>query len=175
MFRGWENFYLLIGGAAGALIGLLFIVITLIRGGAAGLQLRAAAAYMTPTVAHLTIVLVMSATATAPHLTPPAAGAVFLAGALTCLGFTGRALFMLAGGGINASHWSDVWGYGVAPFAAAAALAGSALALWSAVDWAAPAIAASLVGMLLIAVRNAWDLVTWISAKGPSPVAPGDG
>ena len=29
MPQGWESFYLLIGGAAGALIGLLFVVITL--------------------------------------------------------------------------------------------------------------------------------------------------
>lgn len=169
MFEGWENFYLLIGGAAGALIGLLFIVVTLLRGGSAGLQLKAAAAYMTPTVAQLALVLVMSATATAPHLAASVAGGLFLTAALVCLGFTGRALWMLGGGGINAPHWSDVWGYGVAPFIAAGGLAAAALSAWFAPDWTACSIAASLVAMLLIAVRNAWDLVTWISAKGPSP------
>ncbi|MBS0361391.1 MAG: hypothetical protein JSR98_08420 [Proteobacteria bacterium] len=169
MFEGWENFYLLIGGAAGALIGLLFIVVTLLQSGDVGLKLKAAAAYMTPTVAHLAIVLVMSATATAPHLTAPVAGGLFLAGALICLGFSARALFMLTGGAINAPHWSDVWGYGAAPFIAAAGLAVAGISAWLNPDLTPLAVAAALVAMLLIAVRNAWDLVTWISAKGPSP------
>ncbi|HEY3947855.1 hypothetical protein [Phenylobacterium sp.] len=173
MFEGWDDFYLLIGGASGGLIGLLFIVVTLIQGNDGGLKLKAAAAYMTPTVAHLAVVLVMCATATAPHLTPPIAGGLFLGGALVCLGFSGRALYMLAGGGINAAHWSDVWGYGVAPFIAAAALAVAAAAAWIAPGWAILGIAVSLVAMLLIAVRNAWDLVTWISAGGGSPSADG--
>jgi len=171
MFEGWENFYLLIGGAAGALIGLLFIVVTLIQGNEHGLKLKAAAAYMTPAVAHLALVLVMSAVATAPHLTPSVAGFLFLAGALACLGFAGHALYMLAGGGINASHWTDVWAYGVTPFIAAAALAAAAVAVWFAPDRAVLGIAATLVAILLIAVRNAWDLVTWISAGGGSPTA----
>ena len=29
MFEGWDNFYLVTGGAAGALIGLMFVVATL--------------------------------------------------------------------------------------------------------------------------------------------------
>jgi hypothetical protein len=128
---------------------------------------------MTPTVAHLTLVLVMSATATAPHLAPAVAGGLFLAGALACLGFTGRALYMLTGHGINASHWSDIWGYGVAPFAAAGALAASAIAVWLAPNCGILGVAASLTAMLLVAVRNAWDLVTWISAGGETPT-PGE-
>ncbi|MBS0333028.1 MAG: hypothetical protein JSS35_09690 [Proteobacteria bacterium] len=169
MFEGWDDFYLLIGGAAGALIGLLFIVVTLLRDGDQGLKLKAADAYMTPTVAHLALVLVMSATATIPHLVPAAVGGLFLAGALACSAFSGRSLSMLAGGEIRAPHWSDVWGYGVWPFVASLVLAGFAVTAWLAPTWTAFGIAASLVALLLIAVRNAWDLVTWISAQGPEP------
>ena len=67
---------------------------------------------------------------------------------------------------VVSTHWSDTWGYGAAPFAASLALAVSAAAIWFAPNWAARGIAASVVAMLLIAIRNAWDLVTWISAKG---------
>jgi hypothetical protein len=166
MFAGWDEFYLLIGGAAGGLIGLLFIVVTLIRGGETGLKLRGASVFMTPTVAHLAMVLTLSALATAPKLSTPATGALFLLGAAVGLVFTGRALLMLAMGSVKATHWSDLWGYGVAPFAASLVLAVSASAAWFAPDWAARGIAASVVAMLLIAIRNAWDLVTWISARG---------
>jgi hypothetical protein len=110
MFEGWDSFYLLVGGAAGALIGLLFIVVTLMRGGDSGTRLRAASVFMTPTVAKLAMVLLLSALATAPGIPMSAAGVIFSACALICLGFTGRALLMLSTGSIKASHWSDLWG-----------------------------------------------------------------
>ena len=166
MFEHWDSFYLLIGGASGALIGLLFIVVTLIRGGDSGQRLRAASIFMTPTVVHLSMVLTVSALATAPGIPMSAAGAAFAACALVCVGFSGRSLMMLATGGIKAAHWSDLWGYGVAPLAVSLALLVSITAIWFAPDWAPRGIAASLIATLLMAIRNAWDLVTWISARG---------
>ena len=166
MFEHWDSFYLLVGGAAGALIGLLFIVMTLIRGGDTGARLRGAAIFMTPTVVHLSMVLVLSALATAPGLRDQTTGLIFGVCALACLGFTGRALVMLAMGSVDTTHWSDLWAYGVAPFAASLALGLSTAAIWIAPDWAARGVAASVIAMLLIAIRNAWDLVTWITAKG---------
>jgi hypothetical protein len=166
MFEHWDSFFLLIGGAAGALIGLLFIVVTLMRSGDSGTLLRGASVFMTPTVAHLAIVLTVSALATAPGIPMAAAGAVFGASALVCVGFSARSLIMLAAGGVKATHWSDLWAYGVAPLAVSLALLASTLAIWFAPDWAARGIAASLIATLLMAIRNAWDLVTWISAKG---------
>jgi hypothetical protein len=166
MFEGWDSFYLLVGGAAGALIGLLFIVVTLIRGGDAGDRLRGASIFMTPTVAHLAMVMALSAVAAAPRLPLTAVAVLVLLCALVCAGFTGRALIMLLSKSINATHWSDIWGYGVTPFAASVLLAASATAVWFTPEWAARAIAAIVLLMLLIAIRNAWDLVTWITAKG---------
>jgi hypothetical protein len=166
MFENWDSFFLLIGGAAGALIGLFFIVVTLMRGGDSGALLRGASVFMTPTVAHLTMVLTVSALATAPGIPMSAAGMVFGACALVSLGFSARSLIMLATGGIKATHWSDLWGYGVAPLAVSLALLVSTAAIWFAPHWAARGIAASLIATLLMAIRNAWDLVTWISARG---------
>ena len=57
-FAGWENFYVIVGSSAGALIGLQFVVITLIadmpavRGDA-----QASAAFATPSVVHFGVVL----------------------------------------------------------------------------------------------------------------------
>jgi len=172
MFEGWDSFYLLVGGAAGALIGLFFIVVTLIRGGDTGLKLRGASVYMTPTVAHLAMVLLLSAVATAPGLPMPLVGVIFGGCALTCLGFTARALFMFVTESIKASHWSDVWAYSVCPFAACLVMAGSVVLIWFDPVWAARGIAASVVALLLIAIRNAWDLVTWITATKGGDLEP---
>ena len=64
---GWGNFYVIVGGAAGALIGLQFVVITLIaeRPVVAGQEL-AGSAFATPTIVHLGAVLLLSAVVCAP-------------------------------------------------------------------------------------------------------------
>jgi hypothetical protein len=64
---GWENFYVIVGSSAGALIGLQFVVITLIasRPVAPGLA-QAGAAFATPTIIHFGSVLLLSAILSAP-------------------------------------------------------------------------------------------------------------
>ena len=64
---GWENFYVIVGSSAGALIGLQFVVVTLIAGrpirkGAA----QAGGAFATPSVVHFAVVLLLSALGSAP-------------------------------------------------------------------------------------------------------------
>ena len=64
---GWENFYVIVGSSAGALIGLQFVVITLV----ADLPLtgglpQATSAFTTPSVIHFGVVLFLSAIACAP-------------------------------------------------------------------------------------------------------------
>ena len=64
---GWENFYVIVGSSAGALIGLQFVVITLIADipighGAA----QAGDAFATPTIVHFGAVLLLSAIVSAP-------------------------------------------------------------------------------------------------------------
>ena len=64
---GWENFYVIVGSSAGALIGLQFVVITLIadkpiaRG-----QSQAGDAFATPTIVHFGAVLLLAAVVSAP-------------------------------------------------------------------------------------------------------------
>ena len=46
--NGWENFYVIVGSAAGALIGLQFVVVTLIADSPALRLAEAGAAFATP-------------------------------------------------------------------------------------------------------------------------------
>ena len=64
---GWENFYVIVASSAGALIGLQFVVITLIadRPIAPG-QAQAGDAFATPTIVHFGIVLLLSAALNPP-------------------------------------------------------------------------------------------------------------
>jgi hypothetical protein len=167
MFEHWDSFYLLVGGAGGGLIGLVFIVITLIRGVNAETNLRSASVFMSPLVFNLAMVLVMSAFATATDLTPAAVSLILGAGALTGILWSGRVIVLLGFSKVvRAPHWTDIWAYGVIPLGAYLALAATAASASLAPIWAPLLLAFSLTVLLLSAVRNAWDLVTWITAKG---------
>jgi hypothetical protein len=64
---GWENFYVIVGSSAGALIGLQFVVLTLIAGRpVARGEAQAGAAFSTPSVVHFGVVLLLSAIISAP-------------------------------------------------------------------------------------------------------------
>ena len=72
-FAEWDSFYLIIGGAAGALIGLQFVVLTLIAERSSRAATEAGRAFSTPTVLHFSVVLFLSAFIRVPwpSITPP--------------------------------------------------------------------------------------------------------
>lgn len=74
---GWQNFYVIVGSSAGALIGLQFVVLTLIatRPTVPG-QGEAGSAFATPTIVHFGVVLLLSAIANVPWQTAREAAAV---------------------------------------------------------------------------------------------------
>src|SRR5438105_5975764 len=64
---GWENFYVIVGSSAGALIGLQFVVMTLLADApVAQADAQAGKAFGTPNVVHFGVVLLLSALVSAP-------------------------------------------------------------------------------------------------------------
>jgi hypothetical protein len=72
----WSNFYVIVGSSAGALIGLQFVVLTLIANRPFHGSEEAGAAFGSPTVVHFGVVLFLSALSNAP-LQTMAIAAVF--------------------------------------------------------------------------------------------------
>ncbi len=175
MFEGWDNFFVLIGTAAGGLIGLLFVVITLTSGLDRDRALRASGVYMTPNVVHFAVTLVAAALVLAPrisaHVDALILGGAALAGfahaVRTCLGV---AAFAREAG--NPPHWSDLPLYGLAPGLIYLLLLGDAATIWLGAAFAPFALAALQMILMLLAIRNAWDLITWIAARGPETTTP---
>ena len=173
MFEGWDNFFVLVGTASGGLIGLLFVVITLTAGIDRNRALKASGVYMTPNVVHFAVTLVASALVLAPRISTRV-DALILAGAAlaglsnairTCLGVAA-----FAREGDSPPHWSDMPLYGFAPGVIYVLLLGVAVAIWLGAAFAPFALAALLMVLMLLAIRNAWDLITWM-APGPPPGA----
>jgi len=57
----WDSFYVIVGSAAGALIGLQFVVMTLVAARPSLRVAEAGAAFATPTVIHFGSALLLSA------------------------------------------------------------------------------------------------------------------
>ncbi len=67
------------------------------------------------------------------------------------------------------SHWSDMWFYGLLPVAIYLVLT-LAITVWTLPqDVACRLTALSLLAILMLSVRNAWDLVTWIAPRRNKP------
>ena len=166
MFEGWGEYYLLVGSAGAALTGLLFVVATLTGDLDRSHALIGASVYMTPIVFHLAMIVVLSGVAMVPGIQGPAFG--LTAGIIAILGiaYSVRIIIGIRGevmGG--APHWSDVWFYGVGALLLylALGLVSADLLLRGGED--TMAIAAIPMLMLLLCIRNAWDLVTWLAPK----------
>jgi hypothetical protein len=167
MFRGWDTFYMLIGSVAGALISLLFVVVTLNRGVDRNAAMGGVRRFLTPTVFHFAVVLVVAAIALVPRLPS----------ALTQLAVGGTALwaliYMLTIGRLfmpdklpDPTHWSDAWCYAIVPAGLYLGLFAADLALGARPDLAIDGIGLAALALLLVSIRNAWDLVIWLAPRG---------
>ena len=159
---GWENFYVIVGSSAGALIGLQFVVMALIAElPAVRRDPQAAGAFATPSVVHFGTALFLSAIASAPWN-----GIGTVAALWGLFGFGGLAYTVIVFRRMRAqTAYEPVledWLFHVLfPLAAYAILAGSALAARSHTRPALFAVAGATLLLLLIGIHNAWDTVTY--------------
>ena len=160
MFEGWDSFYLLVGGGAGALIGTMFVVATLTAGLQASRMSRGAQIYITPVVFHFGVVLVVSVLTAVPHLTADALALILAAGAALGLYYaimTTIRLFKLDWSEY-APDLSDRFFYGVAPILLYLALGFAAWSVWYWPEEAPYVVGWVALTLLAMGIRNAWDL-----------------
>jgi len=162
MFQGWQTFYQMTGEAAATLTGLLFIVASL-TSGRTSTHARGVMLFTSPTVFHLASVLAVSALALAPDGEQFRAVLMFAWAALS-VAYTAWLAAQLHGIE-DPTHWSDFWWYGVAPVIIYLALAGATICVYAHVAHAAYCVALCLMVLLLVTIRNAWDLVTWLAPR----------
>lgn len=159
---GWGNFYVIVGAAAGALIGLQFVVITLIadRPVAQG-DAQAGAAFSTPSVVHFGVVLLLSAVMSAPW---DGVGTVAVLWGLVGLSGIVYAVVVARRLRVQTAYrpvFEDWLFHVLLPLAAYATLAGSAFAARSYTRPALFLVGAAALLLLFIGIHNAWDAVTY--------------
>lgn len=157
----WDSFYVIVGSAAGALIGLQFVVVTLIAQRPVRASPDGSAAFGTPTVVHFGAVLLLAALSRVPW---PTIGAPAVLWGLVGLGGIIYAVIVLRRmrrQGVYEPQFED-WLFHIAlPTAAYAALAVSAFATVLLTHEALFVVGAATLLLLFIGIHNAWDAVVY--------------
>jgi hypothetical protein len=161
-FAGWENFYVIVGSSAGALIGLQFVVITLIADmPLVRNQEQAGAAFATPTIIHFSAVLLLSGMLSAPW--HGITGAALLWG---LLGLTGIVYEIIVTRRMRLQtvynpEFEDWLFHVLVPLGAYVILAVSAYAVRFHIRASLFGVGAAALVLLFTGIHNAWDAVTY--------------
>jgi membrane-anchored protein YejM (alkaline phosphatase superfamily) len=162
--KAWESFYVIVGSSAGALIGLQFVVITIIAESRMRSTGNELAAFGTPTVLHFVAVLLIAAIISAPwpSLALPSL-AIGLSGAFG-LAYQTVVLVRTQKQTVYKMVLEDwVW-HIVLPFAAYIGLASGSVMLQSHPARALFDVGGASLLLLFIGIHNAWDTTTWVLA-----------
>jgi hypothetical protein len=164
MFEGWHDYFFMIGSSAAALIGLMFVVVTLTAGRDRQEVERGKQLYTSPIVWHLGAVLVLSGAVIVPAASGRFIGAIVGAAALLgiVIGLRSAAGIARRPGAPEAAGFDTVW-YGLAPAIVYVGMAAGAFAIFSGRHWGAEALAADLMALLLVSIHAEWDLVTYLA------------
>ena len=159
---GWENFYVIVGSSAGALIGLQFVVMALVANlPRSAVQGDAGNAFATPNVVHFGTVLLVSGLLSAPwhDLSTPTVllGIVGLSGVVYAFIVARRMRTQM----LYRPVFEDWLCHAILPCIAYAMLAVSADEVRAHTYGSMFGVAAAVLLLLFVGIHNAWDAATY--------------
>jgi hypothetical protein len=163
----WHDFFAIIGTAAATLIGAMFVVVSLGIGFLTRERSVATRTFLTPTVTHMSTVLLGCAVTMVPGLDGNWFAGISGFGGLAGIAYSGRVIW-----GFNQHEGTDrddwYW-YAIFPlFGYALLLAAAVFAVRGAV--VSFDLFAAALGLLLIAgIRNAWDMILFLVTLDRGP------
>jgi hypothetical protein len=171
MFEGWHDFYLVLGPSAAALIGLLFIVVTLTAGLERQRAIRGAQIFMTPIVFHLGVLVLLCTLGLFPGMAALPMGAVTTACGLAGLAYAAYVSHAFLSKTVE-SYAGDLWYYGIAVGVLYAVMTTAGGLLLARQAFAPYILAAGQIALFLLMVNNAWDLVVFITPRRDNLLPP---
>ncbi len=162
---GWDNFYVIVGSAAGGLTGLTFVVIALIRD-ARSVRPTGLRAFVTPTIVHFGGVLALAAFVSMPHQHVATLSAGFIAGGLAGLAYGLITGVNLRRQGAEYVPVREDWIFNViVPTLLYGALLFLGILIWFWPGQTLFGVAAVVLSLLFIGIRNAWDIAIWMTIQ----------
>jgi hypothetical protein len=167
----WHEFFFLFGTAGATLVALQFVAVSLGTGFLTAERADATRTFFSPVVLHFTAVFVFSAIAMIPNHS-----AIFIGCLVGLVAAVGLGVSIFATVKLLHNRWSDLLidqlAYGLLPVAAYAALLVTAYMIASEKMWAIDILAASLLLLLMVNIRNAWDLTLDMVRRHAEPAPP---
>ncbi len=159
--QAWHEFYAFAGAVAATLMGLMLVVVSLGQRRLAtheGSQITRG--LHTPIVVFFATIIVVAMLLLIPDVEPNALGALLGAVAI------GGLIYMVASGAHRIWRAFElgpddlVW-YVALPYLSYAVIGVAALAIWKTANFGLYTLAAAMLLLLIVAIRNVWDLVVY--------------
>lgn len=164
--QDWHDFFLVLGAAAGTLIGAMFVVVSIGRGFITRERAMIGHLFLTATIIHLASVLFACALVLVPTLSEKGFGTIFAGAGLAGLVYSGRNCFHIARG--RNIVLEDKLCYGLVPIIAYLAMIAAAALALSPAPHATEILALALALLLIAGIRNAWDMIVFfVEKQGP--------
>ncbi|MGB6566884.1 MAG: hypothetical protein WBF02_06180 [Xanthobacteraceae bacterium] len=165
MLAPWHEFYALLGTAAAALVALLFVAVSIATDVLTTEpdSRRNTATYMSPVVFHYANLLFLSLIVLIPTQTWESFGVVIAAASIASFGYSFLVMVRVHRNSI--SDFSDRMGYGAVPMLCYAAGLVSAWLIIEEKPAGLNLLAAAALALLVINIRNAWDLMVSLARR----------
>ena len=166
--KEWHDFYLLIGTAAATLVGLMYVVASIgtryfTPEREAGLHM-----FLTPTVVHFSAILVTALVVMGPFESWSSPAAPLVAVSLFGLAYAVRVWFRMRQRGVIATiDLADRAWYALTPVVSYLLIAAAAILLGEGRGLGLDLLAEGVILLLLLGLRNAWDMTVWVVIKTP--------
>ena len=158
----WQNFYVIVGSSAGALIGLQFVVLSLIAARpVSSNSADAGHAFATPTIVHFGAVLGLSGILSAPWGGIGVVAVLLGLGGLSGIVYAGIVIRRMRMQAAYQPEFEDWLFHVLLPMAAYVTLAVSAFATRTHLHQALFGVGAAALVLLFVGIHNAWDAVTY--------------
>jgi hypothetical protein len=168
--REWHNFYLLIGGAAASLAGLMFVAISLGSGTVTPKNLHGLRVFVSPTLIHFIYVLVAALVVVIPTATWTRLGILLVLVGLISIGrVIGMIPYMRERHREHAIDTEDWTWYIVAPSVSYLLFVGTGIGFLLRIGMALDGLAVASILLLIAGIRNAWDFVTFLLLRQNDP------
>ena len=170
MLAPWHEFYGLLGTAAAALVALLFVAASIGVGFLSADRASPTHTFTSPVLAHYTYVLFVSLVTLVPNATDTWLAAIVGLSAAAGIAYSG--LIMVRVLRSSVSDLEDRFGYGASPPAAYIVVLAAAVFIFAHSEIGPPLLAMALVLLLLVNIRNAWDLTLFFAQRQASRTPP---
>jgi hypothetical protein len=170
LLHTWHDFYVLIGTAAGTLIGAMFVAASISASYMTERHQAGIQSFYTPTVAHFATVLITCVVLLAP-LAAIRLGALLLVIGMAGLGYASFVWVRMGRGGFTSTiDLADRFWYALSPVAGHLLLIAAAVMLLIVGDGSSlELLAAAILLLLIAALRNAWDITAWAVTRSTAP------